>query len=553
MKRFRRRTLWTLVAVAAVGTGSPMLPVSSAIAAEATKAESTKAEVAKVTFEQDVAPILRKHCLNCHHAGDSRGGLAMDSYSALIEGGGSGEVVFDDGDVEGSRLWQLINHDDTPVMPPSKVKLPDADLKVIRRWIAGGVLENDGSVARAKPKNALAQINVTIGRPVDGGVMPGESFPQNVPVVTDRPGVVSAIATSPWAPLVALAGERQIVFYHAVNHELLGVIEFPEGVAQSIRFSRSGAHLIVGGGTHSATGLAAVYDVATGQRLARVGDDLDTVFDADASADLERIAMGGPQKRLRIFDATNGDLLHDIGKHTDWIYAVAFSPDGSWIASGDRSGGLHLWEAGTGRWSMEFLGHAAAIRSIAWRDDSNVFASASEDGTVRLWNPKDGKQIKQVKVGREAATSVAFDHAGRFAVGSVDNLVRLYDPKGAPIATMPKMTDDVLEVALTGDGTRVVYGDWTGDIWSVAIDQPQDRVSLASNPPTVEERLSAANKKFGELDNRLKTLNEQVEKLTAERDEVDRARRSADQQRRRLRGAANRPRVADDQPSNTSQ
>ena len=84
----------------------------------------------KVTFEDDVKPIFRQHCFNCHNQNEKKGGLAIDSYSALLEGGGSGEIVYDDGDAEGSRLWQLVNHDDTPIMPPNQDKLPAEQLAV---------------------------------------------------------------------------------------------------------------------------------------------------------------------------------------------------------------------------------------------------------------------------------------------------------------------------------------------------------------------------------------------------------------------------------------
>src|SRR6056297_1278881 len=91
--------------------------------AEQSPPESKKAE--KVTYEDHVKPIFRQHCLNCHNQGEQKGGVALDSYQALMEGGGSGEVVYDDGDVEGSRLWQVVSHEDTPIMPPNQDRIAD--------------------------------------------------------------------------------------------------------------------------------------------------------------------------------------------------------------------------------------------------------------------------------------------------------------------------------------------------------------------------------------------------------------------------------------------
>ena len=42
--------------------------------------------------------------------------------------------------------------------------------------------------------------------------------------------------------------------------------------------------------------------------LLTVGDELDTVFGADINDNLSRIAMGGPQKIVRIFDTATGEV-----------------------------------------------------------------------------------------------------------------------------------------------------------------------------------------------------------------------------------------------------
>lgn len=463
--------------------------------------------VKKVTYEDDVKPIFRQHCLNCHSQSDKRGGLAMDSYGALMEGGGSGEIVYDDGDAESSRLWQLVNHDDTPVMPPSQPKLPDAQLSVIRAWIEGGILENSGSKAKAKKKNALAFVASTSGRPEGPPPMP-ETLPQRVPVVTKRAAATTAIGTSPWAPLVAIAGQKQISLYNTDTAELLGVLPFEEGIPQSLRFSRDGQFLIVGGGEHSVKGIAAVYSIKTGERVAQVGDELDTVFDADANDKMSRIALGGPQRMLRIFDATDGTQLFDIKKHTDWIYSVAYSPDGVLIASGDRSGGLCVWEADTGRLYLDLTGHKGAIRSIAWRDDSNVMASASEDGTVKLWDMNSGKAIKSINAGSGGVTAVQFDHKGQLVTAAKDRKVRLWDASGKQIKETPAAAEAVLEAAITHDSSKMVYGDWTGVVRMASVEDPKQIQEIAANPPPAKERIGAVEQTLASIKVKLTPLQQ---------------------------------------------
>ena len=442
----------------------------------------------KITFEDHIKPIFRQHCASCHNAGEKKGGLALDSFNAVMEGGGSGEIVYDDGDADGSRLWQLVNHDDTPIMPPNQDKIPAEQLALLRGWIEGGILENSGSKAKAKKKSALTFVASTGGKP-EGPVSMPVSVPQVSPVVTSRAAATTAIAASPWAPLIAVAGQKQIVLYHSDTSELLGILPFEEGIAQSLRFSRDGSYLIAGGGEHSFKGVAAIYDVKTGERAATIGDELDVVFDADVNSRMTQVAMGGPQKMLRIFNVADGEKLFDIKKHTDWILAVAYSPDGVLIASGDRSSGLCLWEADTGRLYLELAGHKGAINAVAWRDDSNVVASASDDGTVKIWEVADGKAIKTISVGGGGVTDVAFDHQGRLVTASKDNTVKLWDANGGSIRKFQPMQEDVLEVAVSHDGKRVVYGDWAGEIFNASTEKPEEKQILVANPPGPEQRI----------------------------------------------------------------
>lgn len=465
-----------------------------------TRAEETspgEGDAKKITYEDHIKPIFRQHCTNCHNQGEAKGGLALDSTAAVLAGGASGEIVYA-GEAEASRLWQLVAHEDTPVMPPNQDKIPQEQIDLIAAWIAGGMLENMGSKAAKVKANNLSFVASSAGRPEGPPPMP-EKLPQAVPVVTPRASAITAIGTSPWAPLVAIAGQKQIAMYNTDTAALLGVVPFEDGIPQSIRFTRDGQFMVVAGGEHSYKGMAAIYEVKTGNRVATVGDELDVAFDADVNDRMSQVAMGGPQKMLRIYDTASGELQFDIKKHTDWIYAVAFSPDGVLIASGDRSAGLCVWEASTGRMYLDLTEHKGAINSISWRDDSNVFASASDDGTVKLWDVVEGKAIKTINAHGGGVTSVRFDHEGRLVTGGKDNRVKLWDAAGNLVKEFPPMPETVLEVAITHDGKRVIGGDWTGQVLVSQADAPENKTPLAANPAPAKQRLDETNAKIAAL------------------------------------------------------
>ena len=50
-------------------------------------------EPATPDYAKDVAPILRKYCAGCHNAEDNEGGLALDTFAALIKGGEHGAAT----------------------------------------------------------------------------------------------------------------------------------------------------------------------------------------------------------------------------------------------------------------------------------------------------------------------------------------------------------------------------------------------------------------------------------------------------------------------------
>jgi mono/diheme cytochrome c family protein len=336
----------------------------------------------RITYDDHVRAIFREHCFTCHSADKQESGLALDTYAKVMAGGSSGEVVTP-GDLGISRLWVLVSHLEEPKMPPKQDKLAAAKLELIQKWIEAGAPENAGSKVAIK-KNTVAAVAVTAGKP-EGPVAFPESLLKQPVLYTQRPGQTTAIASSPWAPIVAVAGQKQVSLYNSDTAQLVGVLPFPEGIPFVVRFSRNGSVLLVAGGRGGHSGCAVLFDVKTGKRIAKIGDELDAVLAADLNPQQTLVALGGPNRVVRIYSTETGEKLHEIKKHTDWVYAVQFSPDGVLLATCDRSGGLFVWEAETAREYLNLRGHNGAVCDVSWRADSNVLASAGEDTTIKLW------------------------------------------------------------------------------------------------------------------------------------------------------------------------
>lgn len=462
-----------------------------ALCAVAARADEAKpADMAKVTYDDHVRPILREHCFSCHNQDTKKSDLSVATFAAIAQGGASGKVV-EPGDLDSSRLWALVSHTDEPKMPPGQDKLPQAKLDVIKAWITGGALENNGSVAKIK-KGPSMNISATAGAAKPDGPPPMPEKLSRQPVVyTGRSAAISALAASPWAPLVAVGGQKQIALYHSDTAQLLGVLPFPEGVPHILKFSRSGSLLLAGGGVGAKNGSVVVYDVKTGKRVFEVGEELDLVLAADINEDHTRIALGGPGRVVRIYSTADGALLHEIRKHTEWIYALEFSPDGVLLATADRQGGMFVWEAETAREYQNLAGHKGGVTDVSWRVDSNVLASASEDGTIKLWEMEGGKEIKSWAAHAGGVAALDYAKDGKFASVGRDRLTKLWDPNGAAIRDLAAFGDLATEVAFTHDAARVVAGDWSGEVRLSQVADGVEVAKLPANPPTLEMLVQA--------------------------------------------------------------
>src|SRR4029078_3641845 len=200
---------------------------------------------------------------------------------------------------------------------------------------------------------------------------------------------------SPWAPLAAVGGQKQVILYNTDTGALVGFLPFEYGQIDSIKFSRNAKFVLVAGGRGGQSGHAVLLNVETGAKVLEVGkSEADAILAADISADQTQIAVGGPGKLVRIYSTSDGSVLREIKKHTDWVTAVEFSPDGVLLATGDRNGGLFVWEAFTAREYFTLRGHTSAITEVSWRLDSNVVGSGSEDSSVRLYEMENGNQVR---------------------------------------------------------------------------------------------------------------------------------------------------------------
>jgi mono/diheme cytochrome c family protein len=144
-------------------------------------------------YTQKVEPILDDNCYSCHEEGQS-GGLRLDTYAAILRGGGRGPAIVP-GDPETSLLIQVIRRTGELKMPP-KHALEPAEVEVLTAWVKAGaraaspatdtVAKADAPAtipvkpASAAPANAAVKVSVVSTPHPQGPLSDADFFENNI-------------------------------------------------------------------------------------------------------------------------------------------------------------------------------------------------------------------------------------------------------------------------------------------------------------------------------------------------------------------------------------
>ncbi len=411
------------------------------------------------SFARQVGPFLNRYCAECHNADEAKGGLNLESYKSLRQGGENGEVVVP-GKADASRLVGLVEHKDKPFMPPKKAKQPAlAEIAMLRAWVDAGA-KDDGSTRLVVP----------------------EIHPKT-PIAPP----VASLAYHPNRPFLAAGGRGVVYFFDTNTGELLGELDGLHPRVGALAFSRDGKRFAVAssavGEAHevrlypcdaneiplAADGVAAtqhadaIHDLTfspdgkllascsydrlvklwdvEGKRQARaLKDHSDAVYGIAFRADGKLLASAAADRAVKVWDVATGRRLYTLGESTDWVYAVAFSPDGKHLAAGGVDKSIRIWETNgsSGRIARSAFAHEAPVLRLAYSADGKTLFSLGEDRTVKAW---DVERLTERKVfDRQPETVLAFavrPDGKQLALGRYDGVLTLLDASTGKLQTEP--------------------------------------------------------------------------------------------------------------------
>src|SRR5262249_22493238 len=128
-RRLRSGLTFSFVALTLVGVGSLALGGADA------PGERAKSQARPPSFPDEIQPLLQAKCVRCHGEKALKGDLDLRAEAGIRKGGETGPVLVA-GKPDESLLFEKVQ---TGKMPPGKKdRLGEAEVELLRRWIAGG-------------------------------------------------------------------------------------------------------------------------------------------------------------------------------------------------------------------------------------------------------------------------------------------------------------------------------------------------------------------------------------------------------------------------------
>jgi len=107
-----------------------------------------------ISFTRDIVPFMANICLRCHSGESPRSGFSLETFEKLMIGGDSGQVLLP-GDLDGSRLWDLVGKQQPFKMPPgANLLITRRNHSDLRTWILEGA-KFDGKDPKAKLRTLI--------------------------------------------------------------------------------------------------------------------------------------------------------------------------------------------------------------------------------------------------------------------------------------------------------------------------------------------------------------------------------------------------------------
>ena len=366
----------------------------------------TRAATVPVDFARDVAPILRAYCAGCHDDARREGRLSVETYARLRAGGEDRGDPIRPGQPDASFFMRSLEGRDSPKMPPKdEPRVPAAELATLRRWIEEGAPGPEPT----RDVSILSDLAVPRIPPAAG------------------PVAYSAAAYSRDGRRLALGRFGEFEVWDTTHQALLRKIQGLPGKVNGLHFSPDGTRVVAATGVTGLSGVALVYEVATGDRVLALAGHSDALYDAEYSPDGTRLATAGYDRVVRLWTTGDGALVRAIDVHKGAIFDLAWHPSGSILASASADETVKLWRVADGVRLDTLNQPQGEVRSVHFTADGEHVLAAGADKRIYLWRltsrevPGLNPVIHSRFAHESAIHALAVSADGRYVLSSADD------------------------------------------------------------------------------------------------------------------------------------
>lgn len=140
---------------------------TSVLQALALVATAFPASATSPDFVAEIQPILERNCVRCHNADKTKGGLRMDTYDLIMEGGDTADAIVP-GDPAASEIMVRLHLRpiDEGVMPDEGRALEPAEVALLDAWVKAGAKWPDGIKLTEQKPEPIKRVSIPDRTPV---------------------------------------------------------------------------------------------------------------------------------------------------------------------------------------------------------------------------------------------------------------------------------------------------------------------------------------------------------------------------------------------------
>ena len=437
-------------------------------------------EKAEPNYEKDLRPLFKKNCTACHNQRkmadvDVSGGLALDSYEAIVAARQRKSALFAGGD-KSILIQKLTAPDDEKRMPQGGEALAATDVALVRHWLAAGMLRGEpgtgDSVATeiAKSTTTRRPVKFVTSFLTPKDFMGGFSPKLQLQLPHGAMAPITALSYSPDGTILAVGSYKQIVLWDLVSVTPKVILaDFP-GAVQDVHFSSDGKLLLVAGGEAAVEGLASIYDLGLSKWTQKIHVGQDVITTAAFEPTGRTLALGNADKKIYLWDVKKEAIERVLTAHSDGVTAVAFSPDGQRLLSVAKDRTLKITSTSTGRTQSNISRNEEDL-ALAFHPVTNEAVSAGLNPSISWWDLKTNSRPRQLRLHIAPVNDLAFDRRGTvLASASSDKTLNLWNGRSGALLRTISANMPLFSVSVQPDGVQVAAGGFNGStmIWNVA-------------------------------------------------------------------------------------